>query len=203
MCCHAALPPKQASFVFRFSASCNIIRTVLVLCCSPSTFVPLHKFLSLINKNVKCSEFQRLLLRSFGSSCFQWKVQLLSDLSLCPFRLTQSPYVSDILSATVGQVQKFEIRGSWDEAYGQPKGLNTKCRKLTSHISAYQRRSTTHTHTHKDNKENRITQLILARLSLCNELMSGVVIVAENWYLSKGFKNLYVHKNFTRKKAVL
>lgn len=45
--------------------------------------------------------------------------------------------------------------------------------------------------------------MILARLSLCNELMSGVVIVAENWYLSKGFKNLYVHKNFTRKKAVL
>lgn len=59
------------------------------------------------------------------------------------------------------------------------------------------------THTHKDNKENRITQLMLARLSLCNECMSGVVIVAENWYLSKGFKNLYVHKNCTRKKAVL
>lgn len=60
-----------------------------------------------------------------------------------------------------------------------------------------------HTHTHKDSKENRITQLMLARLSLCNERMSGVVIVAENWYLSKGFKNLYVYKNCTRKKAVL
>lgn len=59
-----------------------------------------------------------------------------------------------------------------------------------------------YTHTHKDNKENRITQLMLARVSVCNELTSGVVKVAENWYLSKGFENLYVHKNCTRKKAV-
>ena len=104
----------------------------------------------------------------------------------------------------MGQAWKIEIRGSWGEAYAQPKGLNTKCRELTSHISAYRRRPLhVHTHTHKDCKENRITQLMLARLSLCNERMSGVVIVAENWYLSKGFKNLYVYKNCTRKKAVL
>lgn len=101
----------------------------------------------------------------------------------------------------MGQVWEIEIRGSRDEAYGQSKGLNTKYRELTSHISAYQRRLL-HTHTHKDNKENRITQLMSERVSVCNELTSGVAKVAENWYLSKEFKNLYVHKNCTRKKAV-
>ena len=57
--------PQTGLLIFQFNASCNIISTVLVLCCSPSTFSTFHKFLSWINKNVKCSECHRLSLQFF------------------------------------------------------------------------------------------------------------------------------------------